>query len=191
MVETEATVREVLDLAPGLLVVDEAYGQFAPWSALSLVDEQTPLVVTRTYSKTWSMAAARLGYLVGPSWVVEELQKVVLPYHLDAVKQAAGRLALDHVDDMNRRVAQLVEERGRLEAALRALPCEVWPSGANFILFRPESVDGATVWQQLLDRSILVRDCSSWPRLDGCLRLTIGTTLEDDRFLAALTDILR
>jgi len=67
LVETEETVTRVLDLAPGLLVVDEAYGQFAPWSALELVDEERPLVVTRTYSKTWSMAAARLGYLIGPS----------------------------------------------------------------------------------------------------------------------------
>jgi histidinol-phosphate aminotransferase len=190
MVETEATVREVLGLAPGLVVVDEAYGQFAPWSALSLVDVDTPLVVTRTYSKTWSMAAARLGYLVGPAWVVAELEKVVLPYHLDSVKQAAGRLALDFQADMEARVAELVEERGRLEAALLELPCDVWPSGANFVLFRPRTVDGAAVWQQLLDRSILVRNCSSWPRLDGCLRVTLGTRAEDDAFLAGLTDIL-
>ena len=190
MVETEATVREVLDLAPGLVVVDEAYGQFAPWSALELVDDDTPLVVTRTYSKTWSMAAARLGYLVGPAWVVTELEKVVLPYHLDSVKQAAGRLALDFQADMEARVAELVEERGRLETALRDLPCDVWPSGANFVLFRPRTVDGAEVWQQLLHRSVLVRNCSSWPRLEGCLRVTLGTRAEDDTFLAGLTAIL-
>ena len=73
-----------------LLVVDEAYGQFAPRSALSMVDDDLPLVVTRTYSKTWAMAAARLGYLVGPRWVVEQLDKIVLPYHLDAFTQIAG-----------------------------------------------------------------------------------------------------
>ncbi len=78
------------------MVVDEAYGQFAPWSALELLDDDVPLVVTRTFSKTWSMAAARLGYLVGPAWLVAELEKVVLPYHLDALKQVAGRLALDY-----------------------------------------------------------------------------------------------
>ncbi|MCU1352994.1 MAG: hisC [Acidimicrobiales bacterium] len=190
LVESEADVREVLDLAPGLVVVDEAYGQFAPWSALDLVDEDRPLVVTRTFSKTWSMAGARLGYLVGPAWVVEDLEKVVLPYHLDTLKQVAGRLALDHVDEMEARVAALVEERGRVEAALRELPCDVWPSGANFILFRPQQRDGADVWQDLLDRSVLVRNCSSWPRLEGCLRVTIGTSDEDDRFLAALTESL-
>ena len=121
MVETEETVREVAELAPGLVVVDEAYGQFAPWSALELVDDDAPLVVTRTYSKTWSMAAARLGYLVGPRWLVDELSEVVLPYHLDAVKQVAGRIALRFEDDMRRRVADLVEERGRVGArAVRA-----------------------------------------------------------------------
>lgn len=190
MVETRETVQEVLALAPGLLVVDEAYGQFAPWSALELVDDDTPLVVTQTFSKTWSMAAARLGYLVGPSWVVAELEKVVLPYHLDSLKQAAGTIALRYRREMEERVAQLTEERGRLEAALRELPCDVWPSGANFVLFRPRTADGADVWQQLVDRSVLVRNCSSWPRLGGCLRVTIGTTDEDDRFLAALREIL-
>ena len=190
MIETEATVREVADLAPGLVVVDEAYGQFAPWSAIELVDDDTPLVVTRTYSKTWSMAAARLGYLVGPTWLVDELHEVVLPYHLDAVKQLAGRIALGFEDEMQARVAALVEQRGRVSAALAELPVEVWPSAANFILFRPLDADGAEVWQQLVDRSILVRNCATWPGLDGCLRITLGTPAENDAFLAALTDIL-
>lgn len=190
MVESEADIRSVLDLAPGLLVVDEAYGQFAPWSALELVADDVPLVVTRTYSKTWSMAAARLGYLIGPREVVAQLDEVVLPYHLDALKQAAGRLALRYDAEMRARVAGLVEERGRLVARLADLPVDVWPSGANFVLFRPRERDGRAVWEALLERSVLVRDCSSWPRLDGCLRVTIGTPAEDDAFLAALEDTL-
>jgi histidinol-phosphate aminotransferase len=190
LVETEETVRRTLGLVPGLLVVDEAYGQFAPWSALELVDEDRPLVVTRTYSKTWSMAAARLGYLIGPSWLVHELDKVVLPYHLDSFKQIAGRLALDYRAEMDERVAALMEERGRLAAALQDLPLDVWPSGANFILVRPRAIDGADVWQALLDRSILVRNCASWPRLDGCLRITVGTPEEDDALLSALEELL-
>jgi histidinol-phosphate aminotransferase len=190
LVETEDTVRDVLGLVPGLLVVDEAYGQFAPWSALALVDDDVPLVVTRTYSKTWSMAAARLGYLVGPRSVVAALEKVVLPYHLDTVKQLAGRLALDYRAEMDERVAALVEERGRLADALAQLPLDVWPSGANFILVRPRERDGDAVWQGLLDRSVLVRNCSSWPRLDGCLRISIGTRDEDDALLTALEEVL-
>jgi histidinol-phosphate aminotransferase len=193
MVENEETVRRVLEIATpfgALVVVDEAYGQFAAWSALDLVDDDTDLVVTRTYSKTWAMAAARLGYLVGPTWLVRSLESVTLPYHLDAVTQIAGALALDHAEAMNQRVAELVEERGRVAAALADLPVTTWPSGANFILFRPDAIDGGDVWAQLVERSVLVRNCASWPRLDGCLRVTIGTREEDDRFLAALTEIL-
>lgn len=185
-----AAVLELVGELGGLLCVDEAYGQFAAHSALDLLGPEVPLVVSRTYSKTWAMAAARLGYLVGPAWVVDELEKVVLPYHLDAMTQIAGRVALDHLDAMNARVATLVEERGRLCDALADLPVDVWPSGANFVLLRPRDLDGAAVWQQLTEASVLVRDCSSWPRLDGCLRVTVGTPDEDDRFVNALREIL-
>lgn len=193
VVDSLDEIRTVLELVVahgGLLCVDEAYGQFAPHSAMELLGPEVPLVVSRTYSKTWAMAAARLGYLVGPEWVVAELEKVVLPYHLDAMTQIAGRVALDHLDAMNARVAALVEERGRLCAALAELPVDVWPSGANFVLFRPRDAAGADVWQQLTEHSVLVRDCSSWPRLEGCLRVTIGTEAEDDRFITALREIL-
>jgi histidinol-phosphate aminotransferase len=189
--EPEANVREVLSLAPGLLVVDEAYGQFASWSAMGMVHDDLPMVVSRTFSKTWSMAGSRLGYLVGPSWLVDELDKVVLPYHLDAAKQIAGRLALEYADEMEARVQLVVAERERLMAALAAMPIDVFPSGANFVLFRPRGVAGRAVWQGLLDRSVLVRDCSSWPRLDDCLRVTIGTPDENDEFLTALSEVMR
>lgn len=191
LVEPRESVLEALDLVPGILVVDEAYAQFADWSALELVDDDRPLVVTRTFSKTWSMAAARLGYLVGPSWLVAELDKVVLPYHLDTAKQIAGRLALRYLDDMGERVAEIVAERERISAAMREMPIEVVPSGANFVLFRPRSMGGRALWQGLLDRSVLVRDCSGWPRLADCLRVTVGTPAENDAFLAALTEVLQ
>jgi histidinol-phosphate aminotransferase len=191
MVEPRPVVEAVAGLAPGILVVDEAYGQFADWSALGLVDEERPIVVTRTYSKTWSMAAARLGYLVGPTWLVAALWQVVLPYHLDTAKQVAGRIALRFESEMQARVAGLVAERERLVAGLSRLPLTQWPSGANFVLFRPAAADGRAVWKGLLERSVLVRDCSSWPGLDGCLRVTVGTPEEDDAFLDALAEVLR
>jgi histidinol-phosphate aminotransferase len=190
MIEDPDLVRAVAAEAPGLVVVDEAYGQFAPRSALGLVDGDRPLAVTRTFSKTWSMAAARLGYLVGPPDLVAELDKVVLPYHLDALKQAAGVAALGFADEMRARVAGIVEERGRLVAALADLPVDLWPSGANFVLFRPREQAGDEVWKELVARSVLVRNCASWPRLEGCLRVTIGTPAEDDAFLAALREVL-
>ncbi len=190
LVEAQDAVESVLALAPGLVVVDEAYAQFAPWSSLSLLADDRPLVVTRTFSKTWSMAACRMGYLVGPAAVVAQLERVVLPYHLDAASQIAGRLALRFQAEMEARVAAVVSERERLLTRLRRLPVEVWPSAANFVLFRPRSVDGAAVWKGLVERSVLVRDCSSWPRLAGCLRVTVGTPDEDDAFLSALKEVL-
>ena len=189
--EPEANVRAVLAMVPGLLVVDEAYGQFARWSALGMISEDLPLVVTRTFSKTWSMAAARLGYLVGPAWLVAELDKVVLPYHLDVAKQIAGRLALRFVDDMESRVNTIIAERERLVQRMSSLHMEVFPSGANFVLFRPTAMAGRAVWQQLVDRSILIRDCSGWPRLENCLRITIGTDAENDELMTALEEIVR
>ena len=188
--EPREVVEKVLEIAPGLVVVDEAYGQFSPWSALSLVNDDDGVVVVRTFSKTWAMAAVRLGYLVGPASLVAALDQVVLPYHLSAVTQAAGRLALNYRAEMEARVATIVEERGKVSAGLADLDVEVWPSDANFVLFRPRKIEGAEVWRRLLDQSVLVRDCTSWPGLDGCLRVTIGTPRENGAFLNALKEVL-
>jgi histidinol-phosphate aminotransferase len=192
-VEARDTIEALCDLAAtagALLVVDEAYGEFAPWSALELVDEARPLVVVRTYSKIWSLAAARLGFAVGPTWVVEELEKVILPYALSVPSQLAGTLALEFRAEMEQRVSALVEERGRVFAALAE--CEgvdVFPSGANFLLLRVHG-DAHALWERMLERGVLVRDFSRWPGVEGCLRVTIGTPEENDLFLAAFREHL-
>jgi len=190
----------VVERAPGLVVVDEAYAQFAPWSAMPMAAVGGSVVVTRTYSKTWSMAGARLGYLVAGPEVVTAVESVLLPYHLDSWAQAAGVAALRFADEMEERVKSLVAERERLAAGLGHLGVTVWPSDANFVLFRPAAGEtagpaaaaaaGQAVWRALVDRSVLVRDCSSWPRLAGCLRVTVGTPEENDAFLAALGGVL-
>ncbi len=194
MVDDEHVVGETLALArgvDGLLVVDEAYGQFAPWSALGLVGDEVPLVVTRTFSKTWSMAAARLGYLIGPSdrgGRARQGRAALPPRH----GQAAGRHPRARApDEMQARVAHLVEERGRLAAAPRRA------AGARVAVGRqlravpaPRRAPVATCGRPLLDRSVLVRNFSTVPRLEGCLRVTVGTPDEDDAFLDALTEIL-
>jgi histidinol-phosphate aminotransferase len=192
--EPPATVTRLLAASAGLVVVDEAYGQFAPTTALDLVRARVPgaerLVVVRTFSKTWSMAAFRLGYLVADPAVVAACELVALPYHVDAVSQTAGRLALRHVADMEARVRMLVDERQRVQRALADLPVTWWPSDANFVLLRPEGRSATEVWEGLLARSVLIRDCSSWSGLQGCLRVTIGTPAENDAFLAALQEVL-
>jgi selenocysteine lyase/cysteine desulfurase len=149
-----------------------------------------PLVVVRTYSKVWSLAAVRLGFAVAPTWVIGELGKVLLPYNLSVPTQLAGTIALDFWAEMEQRVASLVEERGRLYAALAELArIDVCPSGANFLLFRVDG-DAHDLWKRLLARDVLVRDFSSWPRVENCLRVTVGTRAENDAFLAAIGEAL-
>ncbi len=186
----EALLGAVVDHGPGLLVVDEAYGEFSGWSAAELVADDVPLVVVRTYSKVWSMAALRLGFAVAPAPVVEQLERVVLPYHLAVPTQVAGVEALAFDAEMRARVDALVAERHRLAEALARLPgLTVFPSGANFVLVRVDG-DGHDLWTRLVQRGVLVRDFSHVPRLEGCLRITVGTPAEDATLLDALRESL-
>ena len=188
-VEARTTVEALLEATRarrGLLVVDEAYGDFAEWSAITMVDEEQPLVVVRTYSKVWSLAGLRLGYCVGPEWAIAQLDKVVLPYHLSIEKQLGGVIALRYQSEMRSRVASLVEERGRVFHELTTIDgVTPFPSGANFVLFRVEG-DAAAVWKAMVARGVLVRDFSRWPRVEECLRVTIGTPAENGSMLDAL-----
>jgi histidinol-phosphate aminotransferase len=190
-VESAATVEALLEATDALVVVDEAYGEFAERSTMDLVRDDRLLVVVRTYSKVWSMAALRLGFCVGPPGLVDELEKVVLPYHLAAPTQLAGVLALRFGAEMDARVELLVRERERLLAQLEGVDAlTVFPSGANFVLVRVAG-DGHAVWERLVARGVLVRDFSRWPRLESCLRVTVGTPEENNAFVVALRDALQ
>jgi histidinol-phosphate aminotransferase len=192
-VESRATVERLAGAAAdvgAILVVDEAYGEFAQWSALELVSDDLPLVVVRTYSKVWSLAGVRLGFAVAPAWMISQLEKVLLPYNLSVPTQVAGVIALEFASEMELRVAMLLEERGRLFAALATTDgVDVCPSGANFLMLRVAG-DAHELWNRLLERNVLVRDFSSWPRIEGCLRVTVGTPEENDAFLGALGEAL-
>ena len=148
-------IESVLALTPGLLVVDEAYGQFAPSSALDLVRRggagADRVVVVRTFSKTWSLAGLRLGYLVGPPDVVRACELVALPYHLDAAKQLAGRLALQYVDEMETGWPCSTRSGAGSPPPCPPSRSRRWPSDANFILFRPPRRAAREVWGDLLD----------------------------------------
>ncbi len=188
-VDEPAVLDAVLDAArstSALIVVDEAYGEFARESALGRVAEDVPLVVVRTYSKVWSLAALRLGFCAASERVVTELEKVVLPYHLSAATQTAGLEALRFSAQMAERVDALRRGRERLVSGLRAQDgLEVFPSGANFVLVRSEP-DAHALWQRLIDHGVLVRDFSARPGLEGCLRITVGTVEENEALLAAM-----
>ena len=176
----------------GIVVVDEAYGQFAEHSASTLRSgpDGDRVVIVRTFSKTWALAGLRLGYLEADPSIVEGCMLVGLPYSVSAVTQRAGCLALKYASDMDRQVQDLKFQRAWLQGELGDLSVTVWPSEANFILFRPRSVPGHRVWSALLDRSVLVRDFSSWPLLAECLRVTVGTAEENARFIEALKEAL-
>lgn len=189
IIEPRENLEALLAATDGLVVVDEAYAEFSDWSAVPMMTAHENLVVTRTFSKTLSLAALRVGYAVAPAHVIDALGIAVLPYHLDAFKQAATVAAMGHVDEMNSRVALIRQERGRLSREIAECGLEVFPSGANFVLFRV--ADAARVWQGLVDQGVLVRDCSGWERLADCLRVTVGTPEENSAFLSALAHVVR
>lgn len=189
-VEPRSNLETLLGAPGGLVVVDEAYAEFSDWSAVDMVTDDGSLVVTRTFSKTLSMAALRVGYAVAPRAVVEAMEVASLPYHLDAFKQAATLAALGHTGVMERNVEFVRTEREWISRSLAEAGCEVWPSGANFVLFRPPGRRSAGIWSGLLERGILVRDCSSWPGLEGCLRVTVGHGAENGLFVSALSELV-
>jgi len=166
----------------GILIVDEAYGEFSSQpSAVALIDEHPArLIVSRTMSKAFAFAGGRLGYLVAAPAIIDAVLLVRLPYHLSVLTQVAARAALRHADDTLGSVAHLVAERERVSAALTDLGFRVIPSDANFILFG-EFADAADAWQRYLGDGILIRDVG----IPGFLRTTIGLTDENDAFLAA------
>ncbi|MFA9445421.1 histidinol-phosphate transaminase [Egicoccus sp. AB-alg6-2] len=183
-------IRTVHDTTRALVVVDEAYVEFGgpDASVVDLVGQLPRLAVVRTFSKAFRLAGLRLGYLAAADWVVDDVQKVRLPYHLDAMKQVAGLVALEQEADFLGHRQQVADERDRVSAVLAGMDgVRVWPSAANFLLFRTDVDD---LFTRLLDQGVLVRDFTSKPRLTGCLRVTIGTPAENDAFLAALHNAL-
>src|SRR5690606_28151760 len=154
-----AELARILDAAPGIVIVDEAYGEFsAQPSAIGLIDAYpTKLVVSRTMSKAFAFAGGRLGYLVAAPAVIDALLLVRLPYHLSVVTQAAARAALRHADETLGSVAELAAQRNRVTEALTGMGFRVIPSDANFVLFG-EFADAAATWQRYLDAGVLIRD---------------------------------
>src|ERR1700733_11836907 len=181
-----ADLRRLLDVTPGILIVDEAYGEFSSQaSAVALVAQYpTKLIVPRTMSKAFAFAGGRLGYLIATPALVDAMLLVRLPYHLSSVTQAAARAALRHADDTLGSVATLIAERERVMTALDGLGFRVIPSDANFVLFG-RFADAPAAWQRYLDAGVLIRDVG----IRGYLRTTIGLAGENDAFLQASAPI--
>lgn len=181
-------VGKIHDAAPGIVVVDEAYAEFrrdGTPSALTLLDEHPRLVVTRTMSKAFAYAGARVGYLAASPEIVDAVRIVRLPYHLSAVTQAVARVALRHAGALLAKVDELRAERDRLTGWLREQGLQVPPSDANFVLMG-RFADRHAVWKGLLDRGVLVRETGP----DGWLRVSVGTMEEMRAFRTALLEVL-
>ncbi|GAB3278239.1 histidinol-phosphate transaminase [Kineosporia babensis] len=179
------TVLAVHDASTGLVVLDEAYVEFSSSpSFLRLLEGRPRLVVSRTMSKAFGFAGARLGYLAADPRVIDSLQLVRLPYHLSSVTQAVARAALKHRRTLLQHVEATKQERDRLISELQAMGTEVVPSDSNFVLFKAPQAEKA--WQQLLDSGVLIRDVG----VRGYLRVTTGTPTENDLFLKAVRDLM-
>jgi histidinol-phosphate aminotransferase len=183
------TVRAVCEVAPGVVVIDEAYGEFRRTgtpSALELLPSTPNLIVSRTMSKAFALAGARLGYLAASREVCDALRVVRLPYHLSAVTQVVARVALRHADELLARVDDLRRERDRTVDWLRGQGLTVADSDANFCLFGKFD-DRHAVWRGLLDRGVLIRETGP----DGWLRVSVGTPEEMAAFKSALMEVLK
>ena len=180
-------LRQIADAVPGILVIDEAYEPFTDITALPLLQEYDHVMIMRTLSKM-GLAGLRLGYLVGhPGWT-EQLEKVRLPYNINVMTQHAARFALRHLPVFQDQARQIRTDRQAMLAALDAMQnIDVWPSEANFLLFRVPAGRGRDIFDRLNQQGVLIKSLAGGHHhLQDCLRVTIGNHEENKRFIAAL-----
>ncbi|HHT9121149.1 MAG TPA: histidinol-phosphate transaminase [Candidatus Hypogeohydataceae bacterium YC41] len=183
---------EVSNLAgeiDGVLVIDEAYAEFADTNCLALVEKHSNVLILRTVSKSYSLAGLRLGFCIGQESLIEGLMKVKDSYNVDRLSMAAGIAALDDQEHLRRNVEKIKETRSYLIESLREMGFFVYPSQSNFVYFRTPSPQVAReIYQQLKARQILIRYVE-YRRFEDCLRVSIGTKEEIDTFLDRLAEV--
>lgn len=188
LVSTDA-IADMAQRVSGILVVDEAYVDFSDGGCIELVGQHANVIVVRTMSKSFSLAGMRIGFACASPELVAGMWKVKEHYNLNRLSLVAAEAALADIDTMRAHAASICATRTRLTQALRALNFFVWDSATNFVLARSTERPAATLYQALKERKILVRYFDQ-PRLDDCLRISIGTDAETDALLAALGEIL-
>ena len=180
----------LLKNAKGLVLVDEAYHEFSGQTAFSLLPEYRNLVVLRTFSKAMAMAGLRFGYMMAHPEIAREVNKSKLPYNVNIFTLAAAEIVVEKRSVLSRGIASLIQERDRVFAELhKRSSVRAFPSKANFILMRTEK-PARELFDALYKRGVLVRDVSSYPLLERCLRISIGTPEENNKFLTALDQAL-
>jgi histidinol-phosphate aminotransferase len=189
LLEREALVA-LLNNAKGLVLVDEAYHEFSGQTAFSLLADHRNLVVLRTFSKAMAMAGLRFGYMMTHPEIAREVYKSKLPYNVNIFTLTAAELVIDKRALLNQGISDLVRERDRVFVELQKRPAiRAFPSKANFILMKTAK-PARQLFDSLYSQGVLVRDVSLYPLLDRCLRISIGTREENDRFLTALDQAL-
>jgi len=186
----EAALRSILRASRGLVVVDEAYHEFAEHSVVPLLHEHENLVVLRTFSKAMAFAALRVGYLLAAPDLVREIGKALLPYNLNAFSQIAAEVAMENYErELHPLVKQIIAERARVFAALSGMDgLNPVPSLANFLIVK-SATDPKRVFTELLKHDILIRDVTGYPMLGEYFRFSVGTPDENDRLLKAIHEI--
>jgi histidinol-phosphate aminotransferase len=189
---SDENLRQLLHTAPGLVVIDEAYHEFAAHSVVSLLQEHKNLVVLRTFSKAMALAALRIGYLLAAPDLVREVSKAVLPYNLNAFSQMAAEVAVEMYESELRPIVRtIIAERERLFSELGKIEgLAPVSSHANFMIVR-STMEPRQVFTQLVERDVLIRDVSGYPMLNDYFRVSVGTPEENEVLLRALREILR
>ncbi len=181
----EAFLLRLLDATDALVVVDEAYFEFSRRTMRPWLERHANLAILRTFSKAFSLAGVRMGYVLASPHVIRELAKVRQPYSVDAVSQIVARVVFENRAKFEPGIKAIIAERGRLIEELGAMEgVRPYPSDANYVLFQVSGADA--VWERLYEQGVLVRDFSHAPLLEGCLRVSVGTREQNDAFLAAL-----
>lgn len=182
-----ADLKAVITQSPGIIVVDEAYYAYSGHSCLNDLERHDNLLVLRTLSKL-GMAGLRLGFLAGRNCWLEQLEKLRPPYNVGSLTQASAEFFLEHLEVFEDQVKRVCAERDRLTSILAAMPgITVWPSSANFLLFRVADVPASTFFERLKEKGVLIKLLDGvHPALEGCLRVTIGTPEENETFAAAM-----
>ena len=189
---SESDIEEIIQIAPGLVIVDEAYHPFAQKSFMSMLEQYDQLLVMRTVSKM-GLAGLRLGLLCGHPELIEQIDKIRLPYNINVLTQLTAKFVLDNIDVLDQQAGLIRNERDGLLKRMNALSnIAVFPSDANFILFRVDNKNANDVFNQIKDQGVLIKNMKATEGiLSQCLRVTVGTPEENNHFLTALSEAIK
>ncbi len=183
---SEDKITSIIESSSGLVVMDEAYSEFSKKTFLPLINKYDNLVVLRTFSKAYGLAGCRIGYMIASEKIVEQVNKVKLPFNLNSISQRIGIIALKHKRKCNKAIKIIISERTRLLKEIKkSSMLYTFPTEANFILFRTK-ISSKTVFNKLLSNGILIRDVADNKLLKNCLRVTVGKPSENDAFLRVI-----